>query len=731
MSRNISDIKKYVMKKKLFIILVTVICIIAGICYNLTNVKYVSSQKLLIGKEDTNLIDTYQEFVNGSSLLEKVKQDLEFDISVSELSKMIETSKIDNTNMIEIKVYGEDSEKVNRIADEISKVFITTVDSIYGDTEIYKVDKASNYYTIGNTAVIAIILGVLGFVISTLFLIICFITDTKLKTSKDIEDVTGLKSLISIPNTKAIAKKELTLDNLMVHKSKAFKVLMTNIQFVNTNNLRSKSILITSPNELEGKTYVSLNLAVEFAKAGKKVIVIDADMTNGKIAKIFNLPTDFGFSNYLSNLDSNGNYINETITRFINDTEIKNLNVITAGTTPPNPAELLKDEKVNELIKDLKVFYDIIIFDTVSILNNQETKKLSKLCDLTLILSTYNKTKKEDLLVAYDKLNDSEGACIGVGLNKFPERKLREKKNVKLIIKTFFVNIIENLEKFGKFVGQTKVKFINKLKTKSKDVKEFIQTRKLRKEEIKLIEAAQNSENENIIEEVFESQNLQELTENSNDDVQLEIGESFEEEKTQQENEESVEEVEEVKLELEQEIQEQNKALEEIEKAKAIEKQIKEKEELIKKQKLEREQKEANKKIRNKKISNYRPIDLSKQPVITEEMVRRQVEMDELIRLAEKEEEAEKREKQRLRSDKIINFYKSIKLKVENIIYHENLSEEERVQKQREKLKRKVEIAKAKQEKKLNKELEKQKQKEQMRISIEIHDDNIYPRPRM
>ena len=537
MSRNISDIKKYVMKKKLFIILVTVICIIAGICYNLTNVKYVSSQKLLIGKEDTNLIDTYQEFVNGSSLLEKVKQDLEFDISVSELSKMIETSKIDNTNMIEIKVYGEDSEKVNRIADEISKVFITTVDSIYGDTEIYKVDKASNYYTIGNTAVIAIILGVLGFVISTLFLIICFITDTKLKTSKDIEDVTGLKSLISIPNTKAIAKKELTLDNLMVHKSKAFKVLMTNIQFVNTNNLRSKSILITSPNELEGKTYVSLNLAVEFAKAGKKVIVIDADMTNGKIAKIFNLPTDFGFSNYLSNLDSNGNYINETITRFINDTEIKNLNVITAGTTPPNPAELLKDEKVNELIKDLKVFYDIIIFDTVSILNNQETKKLSKLCDLTLILSTYNKTKKEDLLVAYDKLNDSEGACIGVGLNKFPERKLREKKNVKLIIKTFFVNIIENLEKFGKFVGQTKVKFINKLKTKSKDVKEFIQTRKLRKEEIKLIEAAQNSENENIIEEVFESQNLQELTENSNDDVQLEIGESFEEEKTQQERE--------------------------------------------------------------------------------------------------------------------------------------------------------------------------------------------------
>ena len=142
------------------------------------------------------------------------------------------------------------------------------------------------------------------------------------------------------------AKKKLNIKNIRAHKSEIFKVLMTNIQFVNANHLQSKSILITSSNAMEGKTYVATNLAIEFAKAGKKVILIDADMRKGRIAKIFNLPNDLGFSNYLSHLDSNGNVIHEIITRFINDTEIKNLSVITSGNIPPNPVELLDRKSV-------------------------------------------------------------------------------------------------------------------------------------------------------------------------------------------------------------------------------------------------------------------------------------------------------------------------------------------------------------------------------------------------
>ena len=768
MNRNIKDMKKFMLKKKIYIILITLIFIITGVCYNLMNGKYVSSQKLLIGKEDTNLIDTYKEFIKGSALLEEVKDNLEFDISVPELSGMVETSKIDNTNMIEIMVYGEDTDKINTISDEIAKVFITTVDTIYGDTEIYKVDTTLNYYTQVNTVLVGILMAILGFILSSVFFAFCFMTDNKLRDSKDIEEITGLKSLICIPNIKSIAKKKLNLEILKEQKNKVFKVLMTNIQFVNTNNLKSKSILITSPNELEGKTYISLSLAAEFAKAGKKVIVIDADMRKGKLAKIFNLPIDFGFSNYLSNLDSNGNYINETITRFINDTEIKNLNVITSGMLPPNPVELLREEKVNQLIKDLKVFYDIIIFDTVSILNNGEAKKLAKLCDLTLILSTYNKTKKEDLLSAYNQLNCFEGACIGVAFNKVPEKKIRKKFEFKIVIREVKkgLEIVQNkINEFVKWIKGKSLLFVKKVKKQSQNVKEFIQTHKLRKEEIKLIEAAQNSEKNNIIRKVFESKTPEKEKQNDLENVQLENADKEEVKDVKKSEEIEKKEVKKTKNESKKAVvvdanidsmQEENKKTEKqeieqvpvvlnnseeldkeriekeaLERVKKIEKQKKEKEELIKKQKVEREKKEAEKEKKTKKKPAYRPIDLAKQPVITEEMVRRQVEMDEMIRLAEKESEEEKREKQRLRSDKRIELLRNAQGKLQKIFKYQRLSETEKLERKKIKIERKVEIAKAKAEKKAKKELEKQKQKEQTRINIEIHDDNIYPRPRM
>lgn len=241
------------------------------------------------------------------------------------------------------------------------------------------------------------------------------------------EEITGLKSLISIPKIVAIDKKKLNIRSIRAHKSEVFKTLMTNIQFVNMNVLQNKTILVTSARALEGKSYVANNLAIEFAKAGKKVIIIDGDMRRGKLAKIFNLPNDLGFSNYLSNLDANGNQIHERMTRFIHDTEIKNLNVITAGNTPPNPTELLRTNKLQELIKDLKVFYDIIIFDSVSVLEAPEAEILSKTCDLTLLLSSYANTKTKEFLMAYEDIKNAGTSSIGVGLNKIPDRKLKKK----------------------------------------------------------------------------------------------------------------------------------------------------------------------------------------------------------------------------------------------------------------------------------------------------------------
>lgn len=546
MNRKIKDLGKALLKKKLYILSITLILLFTGVFYTLTNVKCVASQKFLVG-ENENRIETYKELIKGSTVLEEAINNLGASISVSNLSKQLEVTTIENTNMFEVKISGEEETTLRNYSSEIANVFLKKVHEIYENAEIYQIDNSAEYVHTGNPALRGIGFGMIGFVLSSLFFAGCFLVDTKIKSCKEIEEITGLKTLISIPNMKMMAKKRLNMRSLRAHKSEIFKTLMTNIQFVNRNQLDNKTILVTSAKEAEGKSYVASNLAIEFAKVGKKVILIDSDMRRGRLAKIFNLPNDLGFSNYLSNLDGNGNVIHDRITRFIHDTEIKNLNVITAGNVPPNPIELLKTEKIQELIKDLKVFYDVILFDAVSILEAPEAEILSKECDLTLLLASYGNTKREELSTAYEQMKKANSISIGVALNKIPDRRLKKKvamfqinfkqllNKVTKKIKAIW-NKVKKISKLGKKIksafqfvfgllvlGGLKIRkmfihLIHEVRKKTQNVKEYIKNYKAKREKIKLIEAGsmilENEEENNIIKEVFESEMAKLETEN-------------------------------------------------------------------------------------------------------------------------------------------------------------------------------------------------------------------------
>lgn len=689
-----------------------------------------------------------------------------------------------------------------------------TVNEIYDKNDLYPVDFNMDYSNNVGTAIVTILSGMAGFILAMLFFVINFLLDTKIKSCKEIEEITGLKSLISIPMLKAISKKRLTIKNIRAHKSEVFKTLMTNIQFLNSNHTQSKALFITSPMSLEGKTYVATNLAIEFARAGKKVIIIDSDMRKGRQAKIFNLPNNFGLSNYLADIDSNGNVIHERITRFINDTEIKNLNVITSGSVPPNPTELLKTNKINELMKDLKVFYDIIIFDGVSVLETQESTILSKICDLTLLLSAYGDTKKENLEEAYYQISNYDETVIGVGFNKIPDRKLRRKITVlksafQQHLHTFqnkcraIFRKMKKLKKIGnKILSALKVgggliilgilklrsfsiRSINRIKLKSQTVKEYIEKYKQRKEKIKLIESGsmifEEEEENNIIKDVFESEiaKLEAADETQYkkklDELKINIDEKSKNEEVQEEpikttpvmsrrqgkskfdliREQQEKEIKSVeKISEEQEIKREEPIVK-VEESRIEQQEI---EELKERQKMERERKEEQKRKRQEEIANYQEIDFAQQEQITEEMIRRQVEMDDMIRMSEMEEEeerlkekSEKRKKRKEiwaqfkeeRIEQFQNMMDSIKTmreqyRMKNEERNFTLEEEkikkseakleERIKKENLRSENKARIAHEKQEKRAYRELEKQKHREELRIREELQEDNLYPK---
>lgn len=202
--------------------------------------------------------------------------------------------------------------------------------------------------------------------------------------------------------------------------SEVFRTLRTNIQFMNTNN-KLKTLLVTSTLPNEGKSWVTANLAVTFAQAGKRVVIVDADMRKGRQYAIFEVSPRPGLSNYLSGIDmNNGNEISDDLSNYIQDTQIPNLYIIPAGNIPPNPSELLISTKMVNLLDRLKELCDLIIIDGTPSELVTDSIILSRIVDSTVIVTAHKQTKKDDLQKIVTNIQNVGGKIAGIVLNKVP-----------------------------------------------------------------------------------------------------------------------------------------------------------------------------------------------------------------------------------------------------------------------------------------------------------------------
>lgn len=195
-----------------------------------------------------------------------------------------------------------------------------------------------------------------------------------------------------------------------------FRTLRTNIQFMNSNK-KMKTILITSTLPGEGKSWVASNLAVTFAQADKKVVLIDADMRKGRLSNIFGVQPVPGLSNYLSGV---GDTNQSNILNHLRKTEVDNLYLMPAGNIPPNPSELLITSQMVNLLEELKRESDVIIIDGTPSKLVTDAVILSRIVDSTIVVAAHNQTKKDDLEKVVRDIKNVGGNVAGVVYNKVP-----------------------------------------------------------------------------------------------------------------------------------------------------------------------------------------------------------------------------------------------------------------------------------------------------------------------
>ena len=192
--------------------------------------------------------------------------------------------------------------------------------------------------------------------------------------------------------------------------SEQYREIRTNIEYSNVDQ-NTKTILVTSSDKNEGKTTTVSNLAVSFANLNKKVLIIDCDLRNPSIHKMFRLNNIYGLTDILAK--------DRAVDKCIQETELKNLYVLTAGAIPPNPAEILSSDKMKNLIEDLKNIYDYIFIDTPPIGLVTDAGALSSFIDGVVLVVKSESIEKKYLEETKKKLDAVDARILGAILNSY------------------------------------------------------------------------------------------------------------------------------------------------------------------------------------------------------------------------------------------------------------------------------------------------------------------------
>lgn len=234
-----------------------------------------------------------------------------------------------------------------------------------------------------------------------------FVDDT-LKTPEDVINKLKVPLLGIVPKT---AKGVSFVDELKEQRSEiseAYYTIMSSIQFISNNNFPRRA-LVTSTRPSEGKSSTSLALAQNLARAGAKVVLVDADMRKPSFKT--SQPSDIGLATLLVNP---GRAMDHVAT-----TALANLSLLPSGPIPLNPAELLATNRIEAILSELSDHFDIVLIDSPPVLGLADSPVLSAICDATILVVEAGSARRPAVLSSLRRLQSANASITGVILTKY------------------------------------------------------------------------------------------------------------------------------------------------------------------------------------------------------------------------------------------------------------------------------------------------------------------------
>ncbi|WP_019415901.1 polysaccharide biosynthesis tyrosine autokinase [Paenisporosarcina sp. TG20] len=420
---DIRDLIYLIKKKKKIILLVTLyITLIGGfasfaipqkfeaktdILVNFTTANVVSS-----GEIDANLrlIETYKYLMTSNRILNKVNDSLKETYEREELNGKVKVQSNVNSQILTILAEERTPEKATQLVNTLAITFQDEIKTLMNLENVHILSQA----IVGQdtksvkpiTALYFIISAIVGFLVSYLFVLIQEMFFTIVDSPEKAEKALGLPVIGVIPYGEGELISELTSHDVM---TEIFRSIRANLLYVFSKK-HAKTLLVTSAEPGDGKSYVSANLSIIFALDQKKTVYVDADLRRATGRKLFQLPKRIGVTSYVAGL-------NNDIQEIIQSTEVPNLSFISSGPVPPNPTELLSSARFAQLLEELKSQFEVIIINTPPLLV-ADTLHVSAIVDGCLFVVNAESSKLERSIHSIEQLKQVQAPLIGTIINK-------------------------------------------------------------------------------------------------------------------------------------------------------------------------------------------------------------------------------------------------------------------------------------------------------------------------
>lgn len=221
-----------------------------------------------------------------------------------------------------------------------------------------------------------------------------------------------VKSLVNLPvmaELSHLPKNQMSFPNMQALGREGYQRLRSNI-FALQKEGAVKTVVVTSPENAEGKSTIVSNLGMAMAQLGRNVLVVDCDMRQPSQHALFNLTNEIGLSTVLEKKTS--------LQEAVQKTELPNLKVLTSGPIPEDPTRLLSAVYTAEVIREMAGRYDVVILDTPALLPVVDSSLLAPVADAAIMVVRRGKSHRDAIAVAHTQLNEVQAKLVGVVLNE-------------------------------------------------------------------------------------------------------------------------------------------------------------------------------------------------------------------------------------------------------------------------------------------------------------------------